>query len=282
MTITPAGWQLDQVALLGAATMFLGAMVAVGIGFVVGRTRGVEAGIGAGMLLWGLGNVAVSLLTVVLVQIDTRVLPLALARCEPSAGSGGEPLRTLYYALPASAGAAAREVGPFPGTGVCPEDRTAPEPLRVREDDLASTRTMIPGDVVDDRAMAIGVTWGLFGGVGLLIGTALLAHQRRARRPARSAPARPVAPLPAWRKSAGDTLGIVGLLSFLAAFVVSPFLSGSEERSIEFGLRCIAAAMGCWLVAGLLARTMTWVAGLFLACFGAVMLLFAALVRHSA
>jgi len=75
-------------------------------------------------------------------------------------------------------------------------------------------------------------------------------------------------------------LGLLGLFLFLAAFFVSPFLDGSEERAIEFGLRCIATAMGTWLAAGLLAGTMTWGSALSLAAFGGAMLGFAELVRR--
>lgn len=84
-----------------------------------------------------------------------------------------------------------------------------------------------------------------------------------------------------WRQWCGEVLGWLGLALFLAALIVSPFLDGSTERAVEFGMRCIAAAMGSWLAAGLFAGTMTWGTAMFLVAFGAAMVGFAELVRHT-
>lgn len=289
--MTPSGWTLDNIVLLGVGTMFGGLFVAALFGVLVGRWRGGATGIGAAMLLWGLGNLTVCAMTVSYVQFESAVLTLALQRCEVQPpDSKGRPRRLMVYALPPGAGASApagdalggtlaaptREVRTPVALGACPQAIQGSDPLRVARSDLHSTRNPVAGDwTEDDRAIAVAASWGVFGAFALLFATLLLGHELQALRGRRRGPlppAPPAKPPARWRKTIGELLGTVGLLVFLAAFAVPWFMSGPTERGIQFGVRAVAMAMGIWIVAGMLVGTMTWPAGVFLAFFAVVML----------
>ena len=90
---------------------------------------------------------------------------------------------------------------------------------------------------------------------------------------------RAASPVAAWRRSLGNLLGQLGLLLFLAAFVMPWFLDGSTERAVQFGLRCVASAMGLWLFSALAAGTLTLGAAVFLLVFGGALAGAAELMR---
>ena len=278
--MTPDGWLTSQVVMLGAAWIFGGALVAVAVGALVGRRKGTEAGIGSGLTLWALGNLAVVVLMALVVHVDSVVLHLEPTRCEPRTDSRGTAVRTLYHAVQRPGEPAHELQGPTQ-RGLCPEGGSAREALRVRRDALASPVLRIPSETVtgnDDTPLAVMATWGMFGGIGLLMGGLLLAHGAGAGRPA---PVRPPQATPApWRVGLGNLLGQLGGLVFLAAFIAPWFLDGSTERALQLGMRCVAVSMGLWLVAGLVARTMHLGAAVFLLFFGSAMLGFGELLRR--
>lgn len=273
--MTPSGWTLNTVVAWGAAWMFGGTIVSAVLGTLVARRRGGTFGMGSGLLLWGLGNLMVALTAWVFVQSDSVVLTLTATRCEPSTDRQQQPLHTLYHGVQRP-GEPAHEVVAGSQGGVCPESPMPVDALRVRKDALAGPDALVNAEWADaDTPLAIIVTWSAFGGFALFGAALLLAHGAspalRSRRPA--------GPPAAWRQGLGSLLGQLGLLLVLAALVVPHFLPGSTERSIAFGLRTGATAIGCWIVAGLLARTTDWAAAAFLALFVLVMLGIAELVR---
>lgn len=278
--MTPEGWLTTEVVMLGAAWMFGGALVAVLVGAVVGRRKGVETGIGSGLTLWALGNLLIVVLMALVVHVDSVVLQLEPTRCEPGTDNRGHAVRTLYHTVQRP-GEPVHELQGSTQRGLCPEGGSAREALRVRRDALASPKPGIPAEVVtgdDDTPLAVMVIWGMFGGIGLLMGGLLLAHGAGAGRPA---PVRPPQATPApWRVGLGNLLGQLGGLVFLAAFIAPWFLDGSTERALQLGMRCVAVSMGLWLVAGLVARTMHLGAAVFLLFFGSAMLGFGELLRR--
>lgn len=273
MTLTPSGWQLETFALAGAAWMFGGALLAVALGALVGHLRSVETGLASGLLLWAIGNLLTAAAVAVFVHVDSTVLQLAPSRCEPLPTVNGQPMHQQFYRLAAAPDA--REVSTPPAPGLCTEDQpTATLALRLRRDDIAAGRPLLEGDPADEeKAQVIMVVWSVFGGAGLLFALALLGANRAA-----SAPRRPPAVVAPWRRSLSRLLAQLGLLLFLAAFVGPFFIDGNEERAVEFGLRCIASAMGSWLLSGLLAGTMTGIGFLFLSSFAGILLGLAALI----
>jgi hypothetical protein len=278
--MTPTGWMTDDFAAWGAAWMFGGLLLALPIGVLIGRWKGPEAGIGSGMLVWGLGNITISAMTVLFMQVDSKVLHLKPLQCEPGTDSRNRPLRTLTYGLQRP-GEPARVVTTLCTRGLCPEGSPQADALRVRTDALASGAPRIAGEWADDdKPLAVMSIWGAFGAFALLAAGLLLGHWRQTQsgRPAPD-PATP-RPVAAWRSSMGNTLAQLGGLVFLAAFVIPWFLDGSTERALQFAMRCVASAMGMWVLAGLLARTMAWGAAFFLLFFGATALGVAELLRR--
>lgn len=127
-----------------------------------------------------------------------------------------------------------------------------------------------------DGPVALMGVCGAFGGVGALFGGLMLAQgsgQGRA-----GSPPSPRA-LASWRRGLGNLLGQLGLLLFVGAFAVPWFLDGSTERALQFGMRCVASAMGCWLLSAGVAGTLNVGAAVFLLCFGGALLGFAELMR---
>jgi hypothetical protein len=278
--MTPTGWMTDTLAGWGAAWMFGGLFLAVGVGLLAGWRLGGVVGIGSGLLLWGLGNVTISVMTALFLLVDSTVLPLKPLHCEPGADARDRPLRTLTYALQRP-GEPARVVSTETARGQCPQGAPEADAMRVRKDALASTAPRIAGEWADDdKPLAVMAIWGAFGAFAML-GAGLLLDSLRttgSNRPATaSEEPRPVA---GWRQSVGNLLGQLGGLVFLAAFVVPWFLDGSTERALQFGMRCVAAAMAMWVLAGLLARTMVWGTAVFLLFFGGTALGVAELLRR--
>ena len=275
--MTPYGWMSDTIALVGVGWAFGGLIVCAALGVLVGWWRGSELGLGTALSAWGLGHIVNVMLMARFVHADSVVLTLESTRCEPDADRRGRPLQTRFHAVQ-RAGEPAHEVQALSLRGVCGEDKARAEVLRVRKDALASTVPVIPGELADsDTPLAVMVILGAFGSFALLGGGLLLAHGLGWR----SGPAtpRPVDPPAAWRKGLGTLLGQLGLLLFLAAFIVPWFLDGSAERALQVGMRCMATAVACWLLAGLIAGTMNWGAALFLLFFAGAMLGFAEVAR---
>lgn len=276
VTFTPSGLQLEDLLLAGVGTLFGGVLVAAAVGALVGRWRGGTAGLGTALLMWGVGNLLVAATGVVLVRFDSQVLNLPVARCVPADGSH-RPYRDLWLRLPAPlVDGQPRHVFVGRVPGVCSGDDSPPsdEPVRVRNDDFAAPRATIHGELEhDDKPVLIGVLWGVFGGAGVLMGSLILGSDAPSRAPSPG-------PVAAWRRTIGELFGGLGLMLFLAAFIVPFFLDGGAQRQVQMGLRSVAAAMGCWIVAGRLARTMPWGTVMFLLFFGSVMLGFAELIRH--
>lgn len=134
-----------------------------------------------------------------------------------------------------------------------------------------------PARTVDgDGPVALMGVCGAFGGVGALFGGLMLAQgggQLRA-----GSPPAPRA-LATWRRGLGNLLGQLGLLLFVGAFAVPWLLDGSTERAVQFGMRCVASAMGCWLLSAGVAGTLNVGAAVFLLTFGGALLGFAELMR---
>ena len=277
--MTPYGWLTSDFAGWGALWMFLGGLPAAGLAALVSRWKGVVIGAGCGLLVWGLGNLLVVLGVALATQVDSIELRLPLLRCDAGQDHRQRAERTLTYRL-AQPGRGEREVALPTVRGRCPDEPVGPALIRVRKDTLASTAPQIKGEDVDaETALVMMLMWGVFGSFAVL-GGVLMVRQDRPYRPAPPAPpAAAAAPPAAWRTGVGNLLGQLGLALFLAAFVVPWFLDGSTERAVQFGMRCVASAMGCWLVAGLVAGSMNLGAGVFLLAFGGAMLGFAELVR---
>lgn len=274
--MTPAGWMLDPFVLLGFAWAFGGVLPCLVLGLLLGRARGPALGVGSALLLWGLGNLLVAALLVVYVEVDSTVLTLQATRCEPSADSRGEPLRTLFYAVQRP-GEPAHEARTPPQSGACPEGRLPAErvPLRLRKDALAAAAPRVAAEEVEgSAALPAAVTWGVFGVFGSFAGGLLLAHHRGGR------PAPPLMPVAPWRLSLGRLLSSLGVLLLLAAFVAPWLLGSGFERGLVLGLRTGATALGCWIVAMLLAGERGAGAGAaFLSLFALAMLGVAELLR---
>ena len=193
-------------------------------------------------------------------QFDTTVVTLKATRCEPSVDNRQRPYRTLFYAVQRP-GEPAHEATTRGERGVCPESPMPVDPLRLRKDALAGPAPLIVGDHAgDDAPMAVSVTWGVFGVFAVFAASLVLAHGRGHRSRPSGIPGT-VAP---WRLGLGSLLGNLGLLLVLAALIGPHFLPGTTERAIAFGLRTGATALAVWVVAGLLAGTMTWPAFAFL------------------
>lgn len=263
--------------------MFGGVLPALGLGFAVGRLYRVEAGIASGLLLWGLGNLAVAAGVALFIHVDSTVVSARLSRCEPLAPDRGRSMQQQFFRVPAAATLAAglREISTPPLQGLCAED---PNPtdiaLRVRKDDLRGTAALIPGEAADDdKPVVIMVLWSIFGGAGSLIGGVLLASTRPGRRPQQARPAPAVAVAP-WRRSLATSVAQLGLMIFVAAWVAPWFLEGSTERSLQFGFRCAALALACWFSANIVAGSLTWGASISLLGMGGVLLGLAEVVRR--
>ena len=279
--MTPQGWQFDNLVLVGVAWMFGGALVALPLAWWLGRRRDTEFGLGAALLLWGLGNLLVCAWVVVFIQFESRVLLLKPTRCEPSTDPRGEPQHLLFHALPASAGAL-REVSGPALPGVCPEGVAPTNALRVRNTDLASTTALLTGNPADDTPRAVMATWGMFGGIASLMGWLLLANRagNKSRQAARELPdARPSRPIASWRKAIAIQLGWLGLLVFVAAFIGPALLDGSGERAAQFGLRSAAAAFIIWLFGSAFAGNLGRVAALVMLALAGALLGLGELVR---
>lgn len=273
--MTPSGWTIDTVVAWGAAWMFGGMIASAALGTLVARRRGGTFGMGSGLLLWGLGNLLVALTAWVFVQFDSVVLTLTATRCEPSLSRQQQPMHTPYYAVQRP-GEPAHEAVTGSRSGVCPESPMPVDALRLRKDALAGPDALVHGELADDDTpLAIIVTWSAFGVFALFGAGLLLAHGASST----ARPKRLPGPLAPWRKGLGSLFGNLGLLLVLAALIVPHFLPGSTERSIAFGLRTGATALGSWIVAGLLARTMDWAGAAFLALFVLVMLGISELMR---
>lgn len=276
--MTPYGWMSDTIALAGIGWAFGGLLFCGALGALVGWWRGSVVGLGTALCTWGVGHVVSVVLMALFVQVDSLVLTLGTTRCEPDADHRGRPLQTRFHAVQ-RAGEPAHEVQSLSVRGVCGEDSPPAEALRVRKDALASPLPVIPGEPADsDTPLAVMVILGAFGSFALLGGGLLLAHGLGWRSGPESP--RPDVPPAPWRKSLGMLLSQLGLLLFLAAFVVPWFLDGSPERALQVGMRGVATAMVCWLLAGLIAGTMNWGAAIFLLFFGGAMLGFAELARR--
>lgn len=277
--MTPSGWLTNEVTLFGVAWMFGGALVCAPVGWLVGRRRGVELGIGSGLVLWGLGNLVVVGMMALLVHVDSVVVKAVATRCEPATDGQGRPERTLFHTVQ-QPGAPVHEWRGTTAPGLCPEGPPDVAVLRLRRDALATSTLRIPAEPIvgdDDTPLAVMVTWGIFGAAGLLMGGLLSAQTGEGRPRANPAAAAPVA---AWRQRLGILMSQLGGLVFLAAFIAPWFLPGSTERALQLGMRCVASALGLWLMAGLLARTMHVGAAVFLVTFGGAMLGFAELARR--
>jgi hypothetical protein len=274
--MTPDGWLTEDFAGWGALWLFLGALPAAGLAALVSRWKGVTTGAGSGLLVWGLGNLVVALGVALATQVDSVDLTLPLMRCDAGQDHRQRAERTLTYRL-VQPGRAEREVALPTTRGRCPDEPMGQTLVRVRKDTLASTAPRIKGeDAGAGNALVIMLLWGVFGSFAVLGGGLMV----RSERPHRPAPPAASAQAPAaWRTGIGTLLGQLGLVLFLAAFVVPWFLDGSTERALQFGMRCVASAMACWLVAGLVAGSMNLGAGVFLLAFGGAMLGFAELIR---
>lgn len=270
--MTPSGWHLDHIVAYGFVMAF-GGLVVWGItGALVGRRFGSDKGIAWALLLWGLGNLTTPVAVAAYMLLDTTTVLLKPTRCDPSVDSRNRSYRQLWFTLP---GPAERLVEGPRFSGPCDPSDSSDYRLRLRKDDLASNRSPINAYLDDGEShWAIGVTMGGFGVVGTLMGGLLLAHTR---------PGRPDnAPRPeptGWRKRVGELISWVGLLCFLAAFVGPFLLDGSSERALQFGLRCMGTAMSAFLLAGIVAGTMTGAPGVFLLVFAGAMFGFAELAR---
>lgn len=173
--MTPTGWLTDDFAILGALWIFGGVLLCVGVGAATGLLLGTEKGLGAGLLLWGLGNVAVAALTALYLWVDSTEVALHVARCEPLASSSGKPTHRLSFELERP-GAAPRQAALQPIAGPCPLDTDQPLQLRVRRDALGAGAGPLAAEVVDDRPQVIAAVWAAFGSFGLLAGSLLWRH----------------------------------------------------------------------------------------------------------
>ncbi|MFO1327536.1 MAG: hypothetical protein U1F56_24685 [Rubrivivax sp.] len=280
--MTPHGWLTEDLAAAGVVWLFGGALLGAALGLAVGMARSTLQGLGSGLLLWGLGNVLVSAGVLAYLQHDSVELALPPLRCEALGDGAGMALHRIVLRAQRP-GEPAHEVRHQLREGPCPELLGDPVRLRLRHDALASSVPDIAGDTIDERPLAIMAIWGAFGGFGLLAGTLLLVSGRRRARADAAAKAAPgAAPdgVAAWRTRIGETLGLLGLAVFVAAFAGGLFLDGSSERAVQFGLRCAGTSFLIWLGSGLLAGTMTTVAAAVMALLGGVLLFFAELMRH--
>lgn len=268
--MTPSGWHMNHIVAYGFTMVFGGLLVWGLVGVLVGRRRGPEKGIAWAMLLWGIGGLSTPVLVASYMLLDTQGLALQPTRCEPSTDSRNRPLRKLWFTLP---GPAERLVETRVERGSCEGSAAFKVPLRVRVADLSGTQSPIQAHIDDGEThWAIGATIGGFGVVGLLMGALLLAHSM----PGRS-DERPAKEPAAWRKSLGETISWVGLLCMLAAFIGPFLLDGTTERALQFGLRAMGTAVASFLLAGMVAGTMTGPAGIFLVVFSGAMFGFAQL-----
>lgn len=269
MSLTPAGWGFDQIVLLGVMWLF-GAPVPLGLlAALLGRWVGKSRTLGAAMLLWSLGNLAVAALAGAHLRLDTVQLTLTPTRCEV-AHQGQEPAaHHLVFALQRP-GEPPHDLLLRRLPGDCPATLVA-ETMRVRRDALAGPeRLVVPESPIDGDPLVIVLVWSGFGLFGLLFASATLT-QAAGRRPA---PA--VAP---WRAGIGKLVAQLGGLLLLAAVVVPFLLPGSSLRSVQFGLRAAAAAMACFMLAnGLLGSLKIWRASILLVA-GAALLGLAELLR---
>lgn len=276
--MTPDGWLTDDFAGWGALWMFLGGLPAAGVGALIARWKGAIVGAGCGLLVWGLGNLLVALGVAVATQVDSTELTLPLLRCDAGVDHRQRAERTLTFQL-ALNNHAPREVYLPTTRGPCPDEPAGSMLLRVRKDSLASAAPRIKGEEVGaQNALVVMLLWTVFGSFATLGGVLMVRADRPYRTPAPK-PAAPPRQAAAWRNSVGTLLGQLGLLLFLAAFVVPWFLDGSTERAVQFGMRCVASAMGTWLLAAVVAGTLTVGAGVFMVAFGGAMLGFAELMK---
>lgn len=262
--MTPNGWHMNHIVGYGFTMIFGGLLLWGLVGVLVGRRWGPEKGLGWALLLWGIGGLSTPLLVASYMLLDSQGLTLQPTRCEASTDSRNRPLRKLWFTLP---GPAERLVETRVERGSCEGSATLQVPLRVRVPDLSGSHSPIQAHIDDGEThWAIGVTIGGFGTVGLLMGALLLGHSMpgRAKDRPRKEPA-------AWRKSLGETISWVGLLCMLAAFIGPFLLDGSTERAVQFGLRTMGTAVATFLLAGMVAGTMTGPAGIFLVVFSAAM-----------
>lgn len=270
--MTPSGWHLDHIVGYGFVMAFGGLVVWGIVGALVGRRWGADKGIAWALLLWGLGNLTAPVAVAGYMLLDTSTLVLKPTRCDATVDSRNRSYRQLWFTLP---GPSERLIQGPRLSGPCDASDGASYPLRLRKDDLASNRSPIASHLDDGEShWAIGVTLGGFGVVGTLIGGLLLGHGRPGK--ADPAPRREPA---AWRTRVGELISWVGLLCFLAAFIGPFVIDGSTERALQFGLRSMGTAMGAFLLAGIVAGTMTGASGLFLLVFSGAMFGFAELAR---
>ncbi|MBX3603672.1 MAG: hypothetical protein KF788_00295 [Piscinibacter sp.] len=238
----------EQIVTMGLLALFGGLLLWVPIGLLVGRFRGFEAGVGTGMMLFGLtGLGAGGVLAWYLFQASEEHVLLRRA-CEAVEveDAGSVPYSRDEFELVVPDGRRLRlEVEPYPGR--C-SDRADDEPVRLR---VARAALAVPGDapvaaerIVDPRQGVglIGV-FGAFGGFGLLGGgviTASAFESRRTREPT------PVSPGRAQLATALTTSGHFVLIGCLAI----PWVLGWEtERAVHYTFRGVAIACACWWAA---------------------------------
>ena len=279
--MTPSTWMAENIAMFGFAWIFGSVLLLIPVGVLIGRFRGAEAGAGSGLLMWGAGNLLVCALMASYTYLDTVVVQAAATRCEPGTDGSGQPTRQFHFAFQRT-GEPAHELQLKAEPGLCPE---SPEPsvaLRARRDALASSTAIVPVEAEpSDLPLVIMVAWGAFGGMAVLIGL-LIAGARAMGRPGqgvRSTGRSAAQETPAWRQRLGLLFSQLGGLLFLAAFIAPWFIDGGENRALQLGFRCVAAAMGCWLLASWLAGTATWTTALFMLMFGGIFLGVAELAR---
>ena len=241
----------DAIVTLGLAAMFGSPLIAAPIGWVIGRRLGTDAGIGAGVVLFGLTALGAGVALAVHVLLQTAVVVLPVDECLPGvAGSGGR--QAARFVMTLADGRQAHLVTPLEA-GACEDGRPAREqPLNLRyrippsgplAADIAARREDDPRQA---NAM-IGV-FGAFGAFGVLGGTVILASWARTRRESGVPPTTPPA-LSARRERLATGFTIAGNIAGLGCMLAAAWLAMPFDRSFRLIAVGVAASCLCFAVA---------------------------------
>lgn len=263
----------ERLFAIGIAAMFGSLLVHGLVAAVVGRIAGsFEAGMSAGMILFGLTALAIGVAVAWTVFVQSVEFEARATGCEVhDPEPGGPPVamrRQLFSAVRADG---PRRLFTALEQGECPaateESPTPSEPgvvLRVRKIALQAGFDPMPAEVVQDRRQAPAVVgvFGAFGGFWFLAGLALVASRRKSRHPT---PPRPLSPA---RQRWGTTFTVIGNLLLIGCLLGAGLADWDAVRGTLFAFRGVALACLFYAVAFHVRRSLTATTAIVLVIIG--------------